>query len=260
MSWVKNPFHAAKKFISHPLKSLAHLGVDAAGFAIGGPVGLGAAEGGFEAATNGGSIGDILKGAAIGGAGSYVGGQIGSFAGNALGGNLGRSIGDVAFSNLPSNALGSFAGNSIPASIANSSIGSALGGFAGNSIGQQLAAPKPKTSSQLASAPVSGQAPFVPKQQDAQELPASLSGLSGLTSDQQSTNLASQGVYGGGNGPQEQSYFMNLLNRRLVDPSGKTGDVSQVNPIEQSYLQRLGISGYGNTNSLLEAMSKWQAA
>lgn len=201
-------------------------------------------------------------GAGIGAAaGSYLGGQLGgSFGGslgtfgnvanNALGETAYRSLGDAIGGGLGSTASNAF-GN-----IAGASLGSALGSFAGNSIGADLgmsfgggAKPSgPQTAS------------FSPSRQDEQQTPGSLQGLGGLNQLQQATNVANQGVYGGGLGPSEQSYFTNLVNRQLVDPSGQVNDISSLQPIESSYLQQLGLGGYGNSKDLLEALSKWKAA
>ncbi len=265
MSFFSNPFknlfHNPLKFIQNSLPTIgAIIGTTIApgiGTAIG--AGLG---GTAEGITKGQSIGDSLKGGAFDAAGAYAGNTLGSTIGEKIGGTLGDSVGNT-ISSVGSNAdpyFAQLAANALPAGIGGSSIGSVLGGAAGLSMAGN-AMRTPDRPMQAASAQtVPGITPFSPKQEDAQGTPPSLTGLGSLTDQQKSTNLATQGVYGGGNGPQEQSYFENLLNRRLVDNSGKTSDLSQVSPIEQSYLQRLGISGYTDTNSLLEAMNKWKTS
>lgn len=221
---------------------------------IGGAIGAGV---GTKA--TGGSWGDALKAGAL----SYAGGKIGSAVGGSsvgrslgFGGTVGDAIGSASnvagpsFMNIPglSSAIGETAANSVGASIANTGLAEAAGSFAGNALAQS----SPK---------ISGPAPFNPKQQDQQDLPESLSAFGSLSPEQQSSNIATQGVYGGGAGPQEQSYFLNLINRRLVDQSGHVDEnMSDVNPIENSYLAQLGLGGYGNTRNLLEAISKWKAA
>jgi hypothetical protein len=213
----------------------------AIGAVIAGPIGA-AAGSAVSSYTSNHNIGQALAA----GFGSYAGGQI---AGNVLGPSLG-TVGSTAFDGLPSNALSNFALNSIPGELANTSIGSVIG----SSVGSDLA------SNTFASSPSgpSGPAQFTPQQGDPGETPASLTGLGSLTNDQQSTNLANQGTYGSGNGSQEQQYFLNLLNNKLVDESGHTNDLGTLKPIEQSYLQKLGFGGYGDTSSLLEAISKWK--
>lgn len=194
-----------------------------------------------------------LKNALLSGAGSYAGGQI---AGNVLGDKLGTVGGtlDSVGNSAGAGAFANFAGNALPASLTGSSISSMLGGQLGSDLAKNSFG-----DAQDGSLASSTPSPFAPSQQDAKEAPASIQGLGSLTADQQSTNLANQGVYGGGNGGQESDYFLNLINRRLVDQSGQTSDINTLKPIEQSYLQKLGLGGYDNSNNLLEAISKWQS-
>lgn len=259
MSFFKNPFKTVKNLVTDPVKFLqnslptigAIIGTSILP-GIGTGVGAGLGETGKDLA-EGQGLGASLKQGGLAGVGAYAGNALG----DTLGGTLGRTVGDIGVSNLPTGALGSYALNALPSSIANSSIGSIIGGSAGMNLASN--AMEPKRSSQETS-PLSSTnvTPFTPSQQDEQQTPASLTSLGSLTDAQKSSTLASQGVYGGGNGPEEQSYFTNLLNRRLVDSGGNTSDLSGVSPIEQSYLQKLGISGYGNSKDLLEAISKWK--
>lgn len=93
--------------------------------------------------------------------------------------------------------------------------------------------------------------PFNPSEQSQAQMPGSLSQYSGLDPFQQATNIATQGVYGRGNGPQENSYFLNLINRQLYDQGGNlANDNSSINPIENSYLSQLGITGQNPTDIL----------
>lgn len=181
----------------------------------------------------------------------------GSFAGGSLGGSLlGGGLGGQTVGGLVNDSFGSFAGNALPSflgdaslgSIAGSSIGSSLGASAGQAIMPQSSgggAPK-------------GPPPFKPSQQAAMGLPQSLSQFSNLSPDQLTSNIATQGVYGGGNGPEENQYFLNLINRQLVDQKGKTGDMGQLSGIDNSYLAQLGLGGMGNTNDLLKGISNYQ--
>lgn len=263
MSFFSNPF---KNLIHHPLKFLQN-SLPTIGAVIGTTIApgigtaIGAGLGGTaEGLTKGQSIGSSLKGGAFDAAGAYAGNTIGSAIGDKVGGALGDSVGNTV-SSVGSHLdpyYAQIAANAIPSGIGGASIGSALGGAAGMSMANNAMHDSSPQMQSQSSQSVTGITPFSPKQEDAQQIPASLSGLGSLTDQQKSSNLATQGVYGGGNGPQEQSYFENLLNRRLVDQGGNTSDLSQVSPIEQSYLQKLGISGYSNTNSLLEAMNKWK--
>lgn len=221
-------------------------------------------------------------GAAVTAAESYGGGNkvlpsllsgATSFAGNAIGNEIGSSVFPTTIgSALSSNAgnatdkllnfgagdLGSNFANSIGNNLANQSIGGALGGLATNAAiggGVLPAVQKQNDLNPNSLLP----APYAPKQAPQLQLPGSLSGLQGLSPDQQISNLATQGVYGGGNGPQEQSYFANLVNNQLVDKSGNVSPISNVNPIENSYLSQLGLGGYSNSKDLLGAISKWQS-
>lgn len=265
MSFFKKvlKFASPASYLPAPVRNIVY---PAIGAVIGGSVGLptlgASAAQGLNTYISGGNIGDSLKSAGATYAGSEIGSQligdklgtigstIGQSSSNAVGPAYNSTIGNIIGTNA-----GGYAGNALSSSFAapllNSSIGSTLGAYAGNSLVQK--ADSPSTDGQT-----SELSSFSPKQEDQQDLPTSLNTLGGLTQDQQSTNLATQGVYGGGNGPQEQGYFENLINRRLVDPSGQTSDLSNLKPIEQSYLQKLGFGGYGDTSSLLEALTKWK--
>lgn len=205
----------------------------------------------------GGIIGGAAGGALSGGGlkGALLGGAT-SFAGNAIGGALSPSIASAGLKGTVGSVVGKTAANTLGSAISNT----ALSGIAGNAVGNYIAdsaadsfmgdeeQDKPK---------VTGPAPFEAKRQAQLQTPSS---LVGQDEAQQSSNLATQGVYGGGLGGEEQSYFQNLINRRLVDDAGNVDtDLSEVSPIEQSYLAQLGLGGYSNSKSLLEAMSKWKA-
>lgn len=193
--------------------------------------------------------GNPLAGAlsAVGsGAGSYLGGALlgpelsglGSTANTISGGTtpgfLGRSIG---------NSLGDFAGNAIGGqtlgNLAGAGIGSSVGSSGGEMLGGML---NPQSSG---STPSFG---YSPSAQPSQGLPQSLSQFGGLNPNQQASNLATKGVYGGGNGPQETNYFMNLMNRQLFDNGSMKSDISGINPVEMNYLNQLGVSGSSPTD------------
>lgn len=127
------------------------------------------------------------------------------------------------------------------ANAAGSALGSSLFGGGGDEGPKQPEAPPP----------------FAASQQAMMDLPPSLSQFASLSPEQQTSNIATKGVYGGGEGNEESKYFLNLMNRRLVDPKGNVGDIGQVNPIENSFLSQLGLGGYGNSKDLLQGISKW---
>lgn len=258
-----------KKFKKKLLPTIAAI----IGASIAGPAGA-AIGSGLGTKVSGGSFKDAL----LAGVGSYAGSSLGSSIGSSFGtfgspslppflspsnvaGPSFGSIGSMISGGL-SPILGETAANSLGAGLANTSIGSALGGFYGpdlatNAFGDSQ--PQPSLGAAI-SAPA-GPAPFNAKQQEQKDLPFSLSGLGGLTQNQQSTNVATQGVYGGGAGPQESDYFLNLINRRLVDEAGNVDpSFADLMPIEMSYLQQLGLGGYGTPNNLLEGISNYQYA
>lgn len=243
--------HQAAKVITSPLKilpeSVQNFAAPIVGFGLGSLIGqpeLGAALGGglhTEAKT--GSLGQALLSGGLSAAGAHLGGALFPGAGN---------VADALESGLGSD-FGSAAANVIGGSAANASLGSIFGGFAGNSLASALSPQKNQNPT--------GQTPsaaFKPTQEGEKSLPSSLQSLGGLTPLQQATNVATGGVYGGGQGPDEQSYFTNLINRQLVDQTGKTNDISTLNPIENSYLKQLGLGGYGNSTDLLQAISKFK--
>lgn len=213
----------------------------------------------------GSGLGSLASGADLKGALLSAGG---AYAGSAIGGNLfgaGGSVGNLGtVGSLLSGASNvgpqfiSGIGTNLGAILGNAQIGSVLGGFAGSQYAENAMKDSEAKPQQLPAA--AGPDPFKPKQEAEKALPSSLSGFASLTPEQRTSALATQGVYGGGIGPQEQEYFLNQMNRKLVDPMGSTSDISGLAPIERSYLERLGLGGYGNTSSLLEAMSKWSYA
>lgn len=250
-----NPVFTPKSY-KHAIEKALPIAATVAGAYFGGPLGAAAASG-VTSKVQGNSWGDALKSAGL----TYAGSEIGNAVGDKLGaGTLGDHFGDTASNAVGpkffdvglGDVIGQGASNSIGANLANTSIGSIAGGYAGNSMADSMVPAK-------INGPTAA-SPFNPTRAGQENLPTSLQAFGGLDPNQQATNIATQGVYGAGEGPQEASYFNNLINRRLVDDSGNVGDLSSIKPIEQSYLQKLGLGGYSNSKDLLEAMSKWKAA
>lgn len=193
-----------------------------------------------------------------------IGGALGNAAGSYVGANIGGNLFPAATSGTIGSALGTGSSSSIAEALGGGSFGSAVGNLAGTSLGSLGGAAVGGTlgsaaGSQLTPAsPPKPPGPFQPTQAGAATLPTSLNSMSSLTPQQQASGLATQGVYGGGNGPQEQSYYTNLINRQLVDSGGNVSPLSSLSPIEQSYNSKLGFGGETNSNSLLEALSKWK--
>lgn len=254
MSFLRRIVH----FVTQPLRSVANaipggnIIVPALLSAIpgAGPV-LSAAYVAGNAYSGGQSLGQsLLRGGA-----SFAGNAIGSSIGGSLGN--GSTIGSTLFDNLPGNALSNTILNSIPGSIANTGVGNAIGGAIGSNIATGLASNSFGGADSQPNSANTGIKAFSPQQEDEQNTPASISGLGSLTDQQKSTNLATQGVHGGGLGNDEQSYFLNLINRRLVDQSGHTTN-DNLQPIEQSELQRLGLGNGNDPTSILQAISQWR--
>lgn len=187
----------------------------------------------------------------------------GTFAGSQIAGNLlGDKLGSVGSTLSPKNAIGPYGfdaglgatANNVVGSLANAPLSTALGGFAGNSLASGLVPETMDDATGEMAAPG-----FSPSQEKPEETPFTINALGSLSPEQQSSNIASEGVYGGGAGPQESSYFLNLLNRRLVDDSGRVDDnLSEISPVENTYLGQLGLGGYDNPSNLLEAINKWR--
>lgn len=261
--------------------ALEHGALSAAGSYAGGQIGGalfgGAAAGASPAGSSisgAGSIGDLASDSLSTETGSGLTGEFAqglgfspTLAPSSLGSTLGSGAGQAASSggsssilgslNLPNlgtvgSNLNSIGGNSIAtalgSNLSNVGIGSAAGGSLGSDIAQGLAG-LPHTPDPT---------PWAPTQAAASSVPGSLSSsLSGLSPNQQASNLATQGTFGGGLAPEEESYYTNLLNRQLVDQSGNVSPISSLSPIENTYNQQLGFGGNTNSNDLLKALQSW---
>lgn len=249
-----------KKIVSSPIGKIAApilgtLALGPAGLGVSSALGGAAIGSGVGTLAGGGSIQDALLSGGL----TYAGGQIG---GKLLPESIGSAISPSNVAgpySLPGvSSLGSSAANVLGSSFANTSIGSALGSYAGNNIADSMIGQQTDFGPTTGLAPESPQPDqFSPKQDAQLSLPGSLTNFSSMDPNQVSSNLATQGVYGGGLGPEEDAYFRNLINRRLVDESGKVDpDLSEINPIEMSYLSQRGLGG-SNPTSILEALSKY---
>lgn len=244
-----------------------YIGPAVAGF-FGGPLGYGAAEGvqqGVEASRKGAGFNQAalagVKGGALGAAGSYVGGALGNEAGSALSNNGFTSAGNF-LNQTPANALGDSVGGQAVGSVA------PFGSFAGNALGSTSigslagSGAADALTSNMNSQALNGMFPpaaasgFSPTMSPQMGLPQSLSQFGSLNPNQQASNIASQGVYGGGNGPDETNYFLNLMNRQQFT-NGNLNQQTNLSPIDQSYLSQLGISNYSNPTGLLQGISQY---
>lgn len=227
----------------------------------GGPLGYAAASGiqnGFENSRRGESAGQAIIGGAKNAGLSYVGSSVGSALGDYAGNSLsGTQLGNV-LNETPANAAGNTFGADTVANFA--PMGSTAGNILGSAtIGQSLGsgAAQGLVNNATTFTPPPGAAPgFSPSEQPSLGIPQSLSQLSNLNPQQQTSNIASQGVYGGGNGPQETNYFLNQINRQLFDQNGNVQSNNNLAPIDMSYLNQLGISG-STPNSILQGISQY---
>lgn len=234
---------------------------------FGGPLGYAAASGirnGVEASFKGAPWQQAALSGAENAGISYGAGQLGAaagqYAGNALQGsdlgsflqstpaaNAGNVIGGDAMSSLA--PIGSFAGNA----FGGTTTGEAIGSFLGHQSADNATAYNPAPS-----AP--GIAAFSPSQSPQVGIPQSLSQFGSLSPQQQSSNIASKGVYGGGQGPDETNYFLNLMNRQLFDQGGNVAqNTNGIAPVDMSFLNQLGISGSSPTD-LLKGISQYGQA
>lgn len=198
---------------------------------------------------SGGGFGDSL---AASGLSSGGGSTAGSSAGSGLTGALQTPMSNVISSGLGGGDTASSIGSTFGGSA---NVGNAIGTFGGGALGNSAVSPLIAHLTQ----PSTDQPPTPPPGYASDmALPGDLSGLGGLSPLQQSTNIATQGVYGGGVGGQDDQYFLNLINHQLVNGPGNYNPMSGLSPINNSFLSQLGLGGYGNSQDLLSAMNSWQ--
>lgn len=225
----------------------------------GGAIGAGIGSGLNTGIKTGNPLAGLASGAAAG-AGSYLGGSIlgpeiggigsnsgaGTISGAAspgfMGTPLAASLGDAGLS-----GAGSVFGSTTPGTLAGSTIGS--------SVAQNTAESSfPGMYKENTQDPT----PWQPTRQAQMNLPTSLSGYQNLDPLQQATNIASKGVYGGGQGKDETNYFLNLINRNLVSDTGQVaGNTESVNPVENSFLNQIGLGGYSSPGDLLQKINNY---
>lgn len=202
----------------------------------------------------GSGLGTLASGgkplAALGsGLGTYFGGNLFGGAGNVgPGGTIASGLGGIGLDSVANMLPSELAGAGL-SEVAGSFVGSNLGANVGEALGGP---PKQKTAQPN---------PFKAGQKAAGNAPLSLSQFSGLSPEQTTTGIATQGVYGGGAGNEESQYFLNLINNRLVDESGQVdNDFADLMPIEMSFLDQLGLGKKKNPYELLQGMSQYSFA
>ncbi len=223
-------------------------------------------------------IGGIV-GSAIPGVGTALGASLGSGLGSyAADRNVSKALlsagGSYLGGNIASNVLGNAGGTVIGGleSVLGPDLGSAIGqglgsaaltplsSIAGSQIGSNLASSlvPQKTANPVGQTPSAAAAAFKPTREVERSAPPSITGYGALNPQQMSSNLATQGVYGGGLGKEESDYFTNMINRRLITDEGAVdSDLSEINPIENSFLSQLGLTGK-TPSDLLQAISRYR--
>ena len=93
---------------------------------------------------------------------------------------------------------------------------------------------------------------------DAMQLPDSLRALQGLTEGQQRSAIATDALYGLGADQGARNYYLNMLQRSLVDDQGNVG-AFDVLPIESNYLQSLGLP-ISSAQDFLSGLARLYAA
>lgn len=179
------------------------------------------------------------------GANAFGGANVGQAA---LPWSVGSGSSDIA------SALGSTLSQGV-----NNALGTPVSQIVGSQVGNSLASQyaNPGQPSMRGQYPWIPAAPGQPGGGASVGMPSSLAGMSGLTPLQQATGLATQGVYGGGLGPQEQGYFKNLVQNQLVPSYGQTAQLSSLAPIENTYLSNLGFGNPSSSSSLAQELSQW---
>lgn len=230
------------------------------GSAGGGAIGAGIGSGLATGVETGSPIAGLTSGITSG-VGSYAGGKLLGPALEGLGGNVNPASGGTnpGFMGTPlAKSLGDAGLGSTQDVFGGSTPGSLVGSSIGSSVSKGMADSLSPGIFDAPQQPSSSVAGFSPSRQSSMNLPTSLSSYQNLDPMQQATNIASKGVYGGGQGPDEKNYFLNLINRQLVGDNGQVaGDTSSINPVENTFLSQLGLGGYKNPNDLLKGISQY---
>ncbi len=260
-----NPETGQPEFFIKALRKAAKFVAPIAGTILGSAVGapyLGAALSGALGAGAGTLVaGGDLKDAALAGVGSYVGGKFlgsgsGDVAGNLTSNTATRSLGETLATSGSGSLLGQIGAASVP-QLSGALAGQTLASGISNAMAPLPLASQPEPSAG-ALAPGPSDAPLVRQKEAA--LPSALGDFANLDPLQRSTGLATKGAFGGGLGKEEQDYFLNLINRRLMDDQGNFGDIGQINPVEKTYLEgNLGLQFDPTAKSLLQSIANRQA-
>lgn len=141
----------------------------------------------------------------------------------------------------------------------------ALGGIEGGNPNPLANAPAaaPTAAAATPAPNLAAATPFSPTKPAAMAMPSDLSGMSvggqlfgTLDPTQQRSYLATQGSQGGGLSGDSKDYYMNLLQRNLIDDSGQQQNInSALLPVERNYISSLGLPT-GNTQDFFQALQQ----
>lgn len=228
---VRAPFRS----LPGPVKEVLTPVIRIAAPVIGGTFGpLGAAAGAaYGNYITGSSPSDSLQAGALAGVGNYVGGQLtDGFVGSDL-----SSLGSVG--NSVATGIADY-GGSIGGQLLASNTGAIIGSVAPSFLGASGAQQQPTelySYTDPASQALQKELSFKPVRPSEQDTPDFLSGLTNL---QKRSNIAAQGVFGGGVEQDTQKYYDNLLQRNLISDTGRVEDINGLLPVETQYLQKRG--------------------
>lgn len=113
----------------------------------------------------------------------------------------------------------------------------------------------------LMNLPSSVQNPSIPtlNRPEQMALPGQLSALQGLSDQQQRTAIATDALYGAGADPESRNYYLNNLQRTLMNDQGQAQGFENLLPIERNFLQSLGLP-IGNQQDFLSGLARYYAA
>jgi len=156
----------------------------------------------------------------------------------------------------PEFGFGSFFKSVLPfiGGAVGSVFGGPIGGMAGGALGSMFGGGGQKKESMPT--PTINAPQFTPTRPSASTRPGTLGDLSNLDPMQERSALATRGSQGGGLGQDEQSYYLNLLQRNILDESGNVGSTESLLPVERQYLNQSGYATDTGMNFLKSVQSK----
>jgi hypothetical protein len=137
-------------------------------------------------------------------------------------------------------------------------VGAVVGGLGGvyNTVKSNPTGQTNPVRAQEAMMKSSQPAQFSATRPDQASRPASLSRFGSMDPMQERSALATEGSMGGGLGQEERDYYLNILQRNLIDERNNVGDInSALLPVERQYLTNQGLPS-GDARKFLEAIQR----